>query len=189
MKRDIIYILAIVVLLFFLFQKKANKFIPITFTIPAVFHQFDTIKNPAEVIKLPSEVIIDSIYYDKYIALLEEKEKDSAYKDAVTIREYNQVFEDSIAKITVFSKSRGWLVEQTASYDIKERKFTENAPIPQKYHLFMGGGAGVPMKDNSSIQPLYQGGFMIQNKKGNLLNIETDHKLERVYVKYYFNVF
>jgi len=182
MKRDIIYILAIIVLAFFLFQKKKNNFIPIGFTFPAIFHQFDTIK----IFKNTKEIKIDSTYYNKWIKLVNDKSKDIAYKDAVTIREYKETFEDSIQKINVFGEVTGRLNKLSVSYDLKERKFTENVPIPQKYHLFMGGGVGVSMKDNSSVQPLYQAGLIFQNKKGNLFSLKTDHKLERVYGEYYF---
>ena len=189
MKKSIPYlIIAILVLVIILMlRKKAqDRFFPITITIPSVFHQFDTIKSPAEVIKLPGQVKIDSTYYNKYVELLTNKKKDSLYKDAVTLREYQEVFEDSIITIKTFSETRGWLTKHSLSYETKERNVTTELPIPSKYHLFVGGGVGVPMEDNSSVQPLYQAGFIFQNKKGNLLNLETDHKLERVYVKYYY---
>jgi hypothetical protein len=184
MKKTIPYlIIAILVLVIILLLSRKNKSLIFSVPIPVVSHSFEVIKNPVPTVTLPGQTIVDSTYYDKYMSLVNNTEKDSLYKESVTLREYNEVFEDSIQTIKAYSKVRGWLTEQSVSYETKERNIITEVTIPTKYNLFIGGGIGVPMKDNSSM---YQAGLMLQNKKGNLLNVETDHKLERVYVKYYY---
>jgi len=69
--------------------------------IPVVEVQHDTVFMPAETIQLPGEVKIDTEYYEKWKTLKDSVSRDSLYKDAITIREYNTKFEDDTLTIDV----------------------------------------------------------------------------------------
>src|SRR5690606_24927589 len=87
-----------------------------TITVPEVVKQFDTI-----IVAAPIYVhSVDTVYINKFIQSDSTGRLD-LYKNAITIREYNQTFKDSTASINVYSKTRGLLLAQSIDYQIFER--------------------------------------------------------------------
>src|SRR5690606_7679366 len=94
--------------------------------VPEVITHYDTIKigSPVYIHK------VDTVYIDRFLRS-DSTEKLSLYKDAVTIREYNQVFEDSLSKIVVYSKTRGNLLKQSVRLTVFEREIIDTIPLPR----------------------------------------------------------
>ena len=89
------------ILLMYFIQKPSIIKIPykvnIEVPVPVIKKEFDTIREPYPVyIKGEVTKEIDSIFYNKWLKLKDSISKDKAYKDAITINEYNTKFEDDI---------------------------------------------------------------------------------------------
>lgn len=175
------------VLLMYFIQKPTIKKVPVRVEIevpvPVVENDFDSIPNPEPIIKyIKGDIIkeIDSIYYEKWLSLKDSIAKDKAFKDAITIREYNTKFEDDILTLNIYSKTRGTLLEIKPDYKTKPRTIaldtTLMIPIP-KYNQFYGGiELGVPVIQIPSLEPsiLGKANFIWQTKKDKLFNISID---------------
>jgi len=138
-----------------------------TVTVPKIIKQFDTIEveKPVNVYK------VDTVYINNFVES-DSTEKLDLYKDAVTIREYNQVFEDSLSKIEVYSKARGHLLEQSANLTIFERQVTDTIPIPKpKGNLYLMPEFGTNLNLNG-IQA--KAGLMYQDRNKRLYSFSVD---------------
>src|SRR5690606_24348889 len=95
-------------------------------TVPEFNTHYDTIEieRPVYVHK------VDTVYIDRFIHS-DSIEKVDLYRDAVTIREYNQVFEDSLSKIEVYSKTRGDLLNQSVNLTVFDREIIDTIPFPR----------------------------------------------------------
>ena len=117
--------------------------------VPVVEHHFDTIKEPYPV--YITDQIIDSTYYALYVKIKDSIKNDSIFKDAITIREYNEIFDDTIQTINIYSKVQGFLKAQTSSYKTKPRTIQLDTvlslPIPYKVRFGSGIEFGY-LKDN-----------------------------------------
>lgn len=146
-----------------------QKTIVRTVTVPEIITQFDTIEveKPVNVYK------VDTVYIDRFIAS-DSIEKIDLYRDAVVIREYNQVFEDSLAIIEVFSKTRGNLLNQSVSYKLYERSLKDTIPLPRsKGNFYLVPEFGT----NLNLDGLRaKAGIMYQDRNKHLysLSIDTD---------------
>ena len=116
--------------------------------VPVIEKQFDTIYKPVPYkIKGDTKIVIDSIYYDKYIAIKDSVTKDSIFKDAITIREYKEKVEDDTITIDIYMKTRGLLLDYQVGYKTKPRKIlldtTILVKISNRYKTKIGVGGGV----------------------------------------------
>ena len=117
--------------------------VPVTVEVPVpvIIKEFDTIK---EFIPIYSQgpTKIDSTYYKKYIALTDSIQRDSLFKDAITIREYKEKVEDDTIIINVYSKVQGFMKEQKVDYETKFRTIkldtTLRVAIPRKPLILVG---------------------------------------------------
>lgn len=163
-----------------------EKIVTKTIKVPSVEKVFDTI------IPDPKTVIIkeiDSTIYKEYLKLKDSIKRDSAYKDAITIREYNQTFEDTLQTIDVFTKTRGTLLEQSLSYKTKPQTITttEKTYIKQSSTFAIGGELGIPTAP-ISIKPVFKGNLIYTSKKGNTTSISYDTE-GRVWIGKTFKIF
>ncbi|EKF56245.1 hypothetical protein I215_01943 [Galbibacter marinus] len=137
--------------------------------VPEVITKFDTI----EVEKPVKFHIVDTVYVDRFI-YADSTQKIDLYKDAVAIREYNQVFEDSLSKIEVYSKTRGDLLKQSVDLTIFNREVIDTVPLPRpKGNLYLVPEFGT----NTKLDGLRaKAGLMYQDRKKHLysLSIDTD---------------
>lgn len=154
--------LALAVVAFFLvkglIEEPETEYIyrDVTVEVPVVEHVFDTIIKPVAVVR--TKVEIDSTYYEEYKKLKDSVEKDSMFKEAIKINEYNTKFEDSIQTIKVYSKTRGELLEQSAEYKTKKRSITikDSVAIHKRFKVHVGVQAGLPLIPSLSTAPVGQ---------------------------------
>tara|TARA_R110000851_G_scaffold314588_1_gene476690 strand:+ start:2410 stop:3066 length:657 start_codon:yes stop_codon:yes gene_type:complete len=174
-------------LVMFMFQKPTIIEVPVPIKIevavPVVQNEFTPIVTPEPSIKyIKGDIItkIDSAYYNKYITLKDSISKDSAYKSAITIREYNTKFEDDILTLNIYSKIRGDLLEIKPDYKTKPRSIrldtTIYVPVP-KYNEFYGGfEIGAPTNTDSpiSVLPTLSAKGYLKTKKDKLWSAGFD---------------
>ena len=150
----------------------------------------DIIEVPVEVIvKVPEKIIehdtvyipkpskpitkIDSIYYDKWKEVKGDFNKmDSLYKEAIAIKEYNEVIDGTYVESKLYAKTRGDLLEYQLTNKIKERTIKVDTiipvEVPRQAKFFVGLNAVAPT--NKSNSELGGGPKLIyMNKKNNTL--------------------
>ncbi|MFT6125927.1 MAG: hypothetical protein ACJAVA_000369 [Flavobacteriaceae bacterium] len=185
-KTNLIFIgvgIVIGILLMYFMQKPTIKKVPfrveIEVPVPTIEKEFDTISEPYPVY-IKGITKIDSIYYKKWLKLKDSISRNKAYKDVITINEYNTKFEDDILTMNIYSKTRGTLLEIKPNYKTKPRIIpldtTLNIPIP-KYNEFYGGfEVGLPVMNMSTldIQPILKGNLYLKTKKDNLWSLSFD---------------
>ncbi len=118
--------------------------------VPKIEKDFDTLYFPKPEYSIKK--VIDSIYYKQYISLIDSLDKNELFKDAITIREYKQVFEDDSVKIDSYIKTRGTLLSSQVSYLVKQRVILVDTVIPltvpRKAKLYVGGYIYPSIKNN-----------------------------------------
>jgi len=135
--------------------------------VPVVETEFDTIYLP-QPIKVIKETEIDSSIYNKYLALKDSIVKNKIVKDALTIREYKEKFDDSIQTIEVYSNVTGTLNKQQVSYKTKPRTIAidtvieTDIKIPYKTKFALGGEFGIPLQGVKDIYNTPQGSVVIE---------------------------
>lgn len=157
-KERIILYSAIIILLGILMYQCSRKPdvikipIKIEVPIPVVEVEFETINNPYPVY-IPGKKEIDSIYYDRYMALKDSAERNEVFKDAITIREYKETVEDDTITINLYAKVQGHLKEYQIGYKTKPRTITHKdeieVPIDNKLQFGAGMELGFPTAPNS----------------------------------------
>lgn len=182
--KDILVIIGIIfIFLYFFSPNKEIVEVPVKIEVPVpvIQKEFDTIYEPKPIYKKGKNIVtIDSAYYNKYINLKDSISKNNLYKEAITIREYDNKFEDEFIIINTYSKTRGTLLEITSNYKTKPRNIildtVINVPIPTKAKVFIGVGTGIniPAFDNNTIQPVFKGGLHLLTKKDRLISLEID---------------
>lgn len=183
--KDIAIAVGVVfIILYFVSPKVEEVEVPVTIEvpIPVIEKEFDTIKIPTPVyIKSKPKKVIDSVYYNKYKQLKDSVAKDSVFKDAITINEYNTKFEDDTLTINIFSKTRGTLLEQVAKYKTKPRVIPFDTiikvKIPPKAKLFGGFSLGVPIRESiTDVEPIVKADLILKTKGDNLINLSFDNR-------------
>ena len=86
--------------------------------VPEIKHSFDTIT----ILKPFKDTVIDSTYKLAYLNAKDSITRLKLYLDAITVKEYNENFTDSMQSIDVYSKTRGNLIAQMVSYKLFERE-------------------------------------------------------------------
>lgn len=130
---------------------------------------------------------IDSTYYNRYIALKDSIARDSAYKAAITIRNYKETFEDDRMKIFLEAETTGWLNSYQLSYESKPFDITVDTTltvkIPQrKRSLSLYGEMGVPLNSTLDENILFKGGLDYIDKKNTIWGLSGDSE-KRIWVK------
>tara|TARA_R110002073_G_scaffold144403_2_gene296492 strand:- start:795 stop:1403 length:609 start_codon:yes stop_codon:yes gene_type:complete len=142
--------------------------------VPSVEKVFDTIYEPQPYPVKVKE--IDSTYYKKYTDLKTQVEKDSLFKEAIEVNEYNETFEDTLQTINVYSKTRGKLLEQNVKYTTKPYYITvkDSVELKNRTVFSIGAEVGVPTIPTLSTSPVLKGNAIITNKRGNSISISYD---------------
>lgn len=143
-KNLIIGILIIVIALlgYFLYQKPKKEIIkvPVTITIPipGKTNTFPPVDLPKPKKEKPRPILD-----------IPEEDKDSVLSDALTERDYEEIFTDSTQSITVKSKVQGRLLKQEVGYEIFPSTITVDTiidveiPKKEKPHLFLGADTDI----------------------------------------------
>jgi len=145
-------------------------------TIPGIEGKFDTIKLP-QPIKYINNPDIDKIVED-YNKLKDSIAKVEFFKDIITINEYNEVYEDSLVKIGVYTKVQGKLLKQAPNYFIKPytHKYKDTiivAPYIPRNKLYGQVEVGLPITQQI-ITPVIKAGILLQNKRDNIWSLSYD---------------
>jgi hypothetical protein len=173
----------VVILAYFLFQKEPPKIIKTKVPI-----KMDVVIPGEKIVFEPSLLPKPKRERERPIPEFEEasvEERDSLYRDAVKIREYTEVYEDSLATATVNSTVEGKLKKQSVSLEIKEKtttidtNVTVEVEVPKKIKFYGGLGAGVPL-DMTSAKPVFNGTVGLQDKKDRIftLGINTEGMIQ-----------
>lgn len=157
-------------------EEPVIEYVPVEIEVlvPSVEYVHDTIKDPVPIyVKVPE---IDSTYYEKYKVLKDSVARDSMFKEAIRINEYNEVFEDTLQTIDVYSKTRGKLLEQSVKYTTKPYYITvkDSVAIKKKFTISLGAEVGIPTIPTLSSTPVVKGGIIFKNKRDNTFSISYD---------------
>ena len=112
--------------------------------VPVVVKEFDTIYEPVPV---PYTVVeLDTTLVEEY-KKANDSLKQEIFNSAVTVREYKEIFEDSIQTITVGANVTGTLNSLSVGYETKPRTIVIDTVIPVKVPtkpFTIYGEVGVP---------------------------------------------
>lgn len=182
----IILSIAVVVLLYMYFAHPNIKEVKVPVTVevpvPVIEQHFDTIYKPKPIYILKSVSALDSTYYNKYTELKDSIQKDSLFKDAITIREYKTKFEDDTLTIDVYSKVRGTLLENQASYKTKPRTIKHDTtiyvPVPTRAQLYGGFELTMPTANYQTLgnQPQIEAKLHLKTKKDRLWSVGINNQ-------------
>ncbi|MGD2113423.1 MAG: hypothetical protein PVG07_00110 [Acidobacteriota bacterium] len=158
LNKGVIYnliIIALVIYIVSLRQKEEEQIIvpsqenEMTVENPIEEQRFDTViyKDSIRNIEVVKVVKVENPVNEDLLEKYEQAIKDndrlkqiSLYKEAITERKYNQVFEDSVQTITVKSEVIGTLKTQSVHYLTKPNIISVQKE-PEKISLFAGGFA------------------------------------------------
>jgi hypothetical protein len=144
--------------------------IKIEVPVPAIEGKFEPIEAPEPII-----VQVPTIDKQRKFVLMDSIGKLNAYIEAITVREYENTFEDDTIKIDTWSKVRGELLSQSNEYFIKPRTIQLDTVIevqkPTFNALFFYGGIKYSLIDKSVA---FEAKLMFKNKRDNLLSVGVD---------------
>lgn len=166
----IIGILAGICIMFFL-KKPIIKEIKVPFKVevqvPVIEKEFDTIYEPVPITQIVK--VFDTTLVEEY-----KKANDSLkmklFESAVTVRDYEETFDDTIQTITVNMNVTGKLNSVFAKYITKPRTvlldtiITVDVPDYSR-SVSLYGEVGMPTQKASKSSPVLKAGFDISNKK------------------------
>jgi len=150
--------------------------------VPGKDGKLDTIYLPKPInIKNP----INTELLSKYNSLKDTVAKLELFKTVIEERDYNEVYEDNIQKITIYTKVQGKLLKQAPKYEIKPSTIvikdttTINYNKPPTNKLLIGLETGLPLdiftkKEIGIINPVVKGSIYFQNKKSNIITAGFD---------------
>lgn len=137
--------------------------------VPVIDKEFDTIYLPAPISK-PNK-LIDSTYYKKWQEAKQDSiKRDSLFRKAIEINEYNERIEDDTIKIDLYAKVRGEMLGYQVGYETKPYTIpldtTLAIPVPRQAEWYVGGELILP-DEKSLMQPSVKPeiGFKTRNEK------------------------
>ena len=141
--------------------------------VPAKSGILPVILNPPEI---KTEVrVINKDLLKEYIAKQDSASKTEIFKEAITEREYNLNFKDSLVNIDVYAKTEGVLLEIKPSYTIYPSKVITKdkiitLPSKPKNSILAGVETSLP----ADVYPYIKTSIYFQNKKSNIITIGVD---------------
>lgn len=152
----------------------------------------DSIISISDTIVNPKPIIIKDTVYEKnpinqellykYKKAINEIDKIKLYKDAITIKNYKEVFEDTIQKTVVYSQIQGKLLKQYTQttikpieYKYKETIITKTITKYDNDRFFIGASIYVPLDVNENIN--YTADIAYKFKNGNILEIGAGYNV------------
>lgn len=183
-----LYLTILLLLVYIFFERSCSDSKIITKKESVI--KYDTIKVFKE---LPSKIITKYktkegkiIYLPGKVDTLEiktfEKAPDSTqfkmFTDATKIRQYTQVFKDSLADVSIFAETKGELVKMAPTVTLK-------AILPEKKTTFaLYGGGGLYLYNLEKLN--YKFNLRFQNKKGDLISGSYDPFTKTGFIDYDF---
>lgn len=129
--------------------------------------------------KLSKELKISNVLLEKYKSS-DSINKERLYKESISIKEYNETFIDSFQTISVYSKTRGSLIEQSISYKTNEYSISldtlVSTKVKKKFKVFGSLEIGNPLLSNDPNLPsiVVKPGIIFKNSKDNGLILSAD---------------
>ena len=120
---------------------------------------------------------VDTALLEKYRAENDSLKKELMYKDAIAIREYEELYTDTLLDINVKAKVRGTLLDlYIPSYTIHpiNGETPYDPPIP--WDIFIGGELGIPTTYDSNFLLKVNADLRI-NKMMYGLSYDTDRRI------------
>lgn len=186
--KNIIIIILALLLLFvgYDFLTREDKYIEVPVEIevpvPSVEGTSDTVYVPYP--KYVNNPLDKQLLKDNDSLLKKYQEADSIikelqYKDAISIREYKEVYEDTFQTIEISTKTRGHLLEQSLVYKTKPYKIKVDTTVTTKVKgTFKASGLiemGTPiLSDDNFSSFVIKPGILLQNSKNFGLSVSID---------------
>jgi len=150
--------------------------------LPGKEGKLDTIYLPKSINKINP---INTELLLKYNSLKDTLARSDLFKTVIEEREYNEVYEDKIQKISIYTKVQGKLLKQAPKYEIKPSiisiKDTTviNYNKPSSNKILLGIETGLPLdifikKEPIDLNPIIKGNVYFQNKKSNIITVGFD---------------
>jgi len=169
--------ICIVIILFLTDCNRQKEFIEVPINmevpVPGIAAETDTIYKPRPIrIEVPEPGMNELL--DKYAATMDSLERLKLYVDAITIRDYNNTFDDDTITIHTYSKVRGDLLEQSNKYFVKPRTISLDTTIEVKkprfnsFYLLGGVSSHYPIKT-----PVASLKAMFLNKNDRVFGLEA----------------
>lgn len=135
--------------------------------VPIIVKEFDTIYIPKPI----RTIQLDTVYLDKWNEIKNDSiRRDSLFREAIKIKEYNERIEDDTIKIDLYAKVRGDLLEYQVGYETKPYTIpldtTITVPVPRQAEWYVGGELILP-NEKSLMEPSVKPevGFKTRNEK------------------------
>lgn len=186
--QNVISIVLIIILIFFIWDKLNTDDsvieVPVIIEVPVpiVENYTDTIYKPKPIYinnPLDKELIAENKdlidKFKKADSLLKLKQ----YQDAIAINEYKEEYIDTFQTITIYTKTRGELLEQYAHYKTKPYNIkldtTVKVKVKNKFKVFglIEGGSNI-IDENSFSQVVGKGTVIFKNSKDNGISLGID---------------
>lgn len=151
----------------------------------------DSIHTKFDTIYLPSPVKYRNNPHNKELIAKYKSAKDKLklYRDAIKEKSYQEIYEDSIQKVTVYSKVQGRLVKQSVNttlkpkrYKYKETTITRTITKYDNDRVFIGISIYVPFTIGDNVDYSIDAAF--KNKKGNIFEVGASPKIAKVGYKF-----
>lgn len=200
LKVSVIGNIILLIIIFFLFRGSETPEPEIiiqdrVIEIPGKDGKLDTVYLPT-----PISIVnpVNTELLSKYNSLKDTVAKLELFKTVIAEREYNEVYEDSIQKITIYTKVQGKLLKQAPKYQIKPSTITIkdttiiNYNKPPTNKLLLGIETGLPLnnftkKETIDFNPVIKGSVYFQNKRSNIITIGFDSN-ETIWAGYIFKL-
>ena len=209
MKKDVAYILAILIVVILLFKqcnnKQVIKEVETTDTIKKVIPKVLVIPEIKGEIKLkdsliPLKKLTENHEKFKYLTKrLKEKllkaddsiKRLNTFLEAIKLREYKKTYSDSLTEISVRSMVSGFLYDQDITYKLLERevkyldttiyitKTIDHFPEPKRM-VFAGGGV--------NTKGTFEASLLLKNRKNLIFGLGYDSE-ENINAKVYIPLF
>lgn len=172
-KYIIVLIIGLVIGYFFIPREQEIVKVPfrVEIEVPAKTGQFEPIEDPEPITITNTEFIVDEALVEEY-KKANDSLKAELFKSAVTERDYEETFEDTLQTIKVKANVTGILNSISASYVTKPFTVTKDTVVEfkipaNKRSIMLYGEVGLPAKKFSSVSstPVLKAGFDIKNKK------------------------
>lgn len=152
-------------------EVKVDVPVKLDIPIPAKEGKSDTIylPSPIKYKENPLNKELEKLYKEAKDSL----EKQRVFNEAIKEREYNEIYEDSVVKTTVYTRTQGKLLKQSVNYLVKPYNVKVDTivntviQIPKRNELYYGFDTNVNMKNltNSSIGS----SLLFKNKKDKII--------------------
>lgn len=177
--------LVIIVLLGIIFfqsdpKPKKEREVVVPVTLPAqrgYIHKPKAAIPTKEYVYIPLKETVDTTLLNKFRKENDSLRKELLYKDAITERWYQETFEDSLVKIDVSVRARGYLLGLSIpSYTIKPKKTSFTYLPPRELDLYAGVEVGVPTIPSTSFN-LKASLMLEKDNRIYTLGVDTDRRV------------